>query len=368
MNVVQVMTELRPAGAERVVADLSLGLLERGHHVQVVSLLARPPESRILDELEAAHVPVHSLGVSRGAPWRGSRLQSLLASLRPELVHSHLFHPNLLTRLAPKNRTWALVNTVHVAERRRWRGWQFVLDRWSQHRSDAVTAVSVAVRNQLAERTRVAPETIPVIYNGIRAPRRLSSAEVAHMRSRWGVGDCTRVLGSVGRLHFQKGYDRLLALLPAMARFVPDGERWAVVVVGEGNERRALERLASLAPPAFKVVLPGFSSDGSECSAAFDVFLMPSRYEGFGLALAEAMAHGTPALVSSADSLPELAARCPAVRIVDFSPGAVSALVDGITELAAGPRSPSLPFPMAGMVDSYVELYERLLRATGIAT
>jgi glycosyltransferase involved in cell wall biosynthesis len=359
MRILQVITELRPGGAERVVADLSAGLVARGHEVRVTALKPLPAASPILTDLAVANVPVSSLNLTAVAPWRLWRLRRALAAWQPDVVHAHLVHANLCSRLASPAppRPWRLVNTVHICERRPGKQWHFLADRWTYGRCDVQTAVSQAVRDFHAARIRVRPACLPVIYNGIRPPGMLTPEQVLDLRREWGVADCATVLGAVGRLDWQKGFDLLLRLLPDLGRIMPEGERWGLVVLGEGTERAALENLASRSPPAIKVVLPGFRRDAAACIGAFDLFVMPSRYEGFGLTLAEAMCHGVPILASPVDSLPELLAGYPNGRLADFAApddAAIAAVLDLIRHDA---RTPACRFSLDAMVDAYCALY-----------
>ena len=368
MKIVQVITGLFAGGAERVVADLSVGLRTRGHEVTLISLQPLPLSSPALAALRSAQVPVQSLGLTRTTPWRLFALGRLLRQLSPELVHAHLIHANLASRLATprQRRPWLLVNSVHIAERRPGKSWHFLLDRQTLSRCDVQTAVSAAVRDFHAARLGVPAESMPVLYNGIRAPRRLAVAEIAALRQGWGVADCTRVIGGVGRLDWQKGFDRLLESLPALAAALPPGERWGVVILGEGAERARLEKLALRSPQNVLVRLPGFRPDAADCVGAFDLFVMPSRYEGFGLTLAEAMAHGAPVLASGVDSLPELLAGYANGGTWDFTQPAAAPLADEIRRLAARTeRTPSLRFTLDAMVDGYLRLYARLMEGRG---
>jgi glycosyltransferase involved in cell wall biosynthesis len=371
MKIVQVITGLAAGGAERVVADLACELRNRGHDLRVVALQPLPPDSPALATLRSAQIPVDSLALGRWAPWRLRRLGRILRRELPDVVHGHLIHANLATRLvSPRRRAWQLVNTVHICERRPLKGWHFLLDRRSIGRCDCQTAVSQAVRVFHAARLGVPPATMPVVANGLHAPARLAPADVAALRQAWGVDDCARVLGSVGRLDRQKGYDRLLALLPALAAALPAGERWGLVLLGDGPERPRLERLARRSPPQLAVRLPGFRADAAACAGAFDLFVMPSRYEGYGLALAEAMAHGVPAVASAVDSLPELLTGYPLGELAEFADRpdtdtvGAAALVARIVRLAQRPeRTPRPPRSVADMAGDYEALYTRLLRA-----
>ncbi len=364
MNILLLTTELRIAGAERVIAALATGLRRRGHVVLVVSLAPPPadPSRGVAPELEAAGVGVASLELTKATPWRLARLRRLVAHFAPEVVHSHLFHANLAARLFARPPGVPLVNTVHIAERRRRARWHFWLDRLTLGRCTVQTAVSLAVRDFHAPRVGLAPAAMPVVYNGIQVPQPCSPPRICELRNGWGVGAATRVIGSVGRLDHQKGYDLLLKSLPALARHVPSGERWALVILGEGPERQRLEGLAAPAPANLQVVLPGFRADAADCIGAFDLFVMPSRYEGFGLTLAEAMAHGIPALAANVDSLPELLAGYPAGRLAEFANAPSAAVADAIaTALRLSPCPPCHRFAIDTMVGGYLELYRQIV-------
>ena len=213
-------------------------------------------------------------------------------------------------------------------------------------------------REQVIARLGVPPDQIRVIPNGIRPPVRPDAGRIARWRAAWGLTDCARVLGAVGRLDPQKGFDRLLALLPDLARQVPAGERWGLVILGEGAERPRLEALARQAPADRLVVcLPGYRSDAAACIGAFDLFVMPSRYEGYGLTLAEAMAHGVPILASTADSLPELLAGYPGGRCLAGEAWTGAILAES-AQLARG--EPRLSHTVDDMCAAYAALYAAL--------
>lgn len=361
MNIAQVTTELRPAGAERVVLNLCRGLRDNGHEVTVISIKPLPESSFVLQGLLEAGVHVRSLDVVKRRPLRLLHLRRLLRQIQPDLVHGHLLHANMATRLAARGRSYALVNTVHVAERRSGKQWHFWLDRLTFGRIDCETVVSKAVRDYHAERLGIDPERLPVIYNGIDAPVRPDSAGIAALRQAWGVSDCARVIGSVGRLDQQKGYDILLAMLPQLSAAVPAGETWAIVLIGEGPLRPRLEALIDKAPANLRVVLTGFRADAASCPGAFDLFVMPSRHEGFGLSLAEAMAHGIPVLVNAIDSLPELVNDYTLGATIDFTSGNANQVVARLIELAQQPVGrPDLRFTTRAMVANYLDLYRRL--------
>jgi glycosyltransferase involved in cell wall biosynthesis len=365
MRVMQVITGLGPAGAEKIVLELSSGLKKAGADVKVVSLSPLPEDTSVVDALKKNGVDTEFLGFSRLSFHRIFGLKRLIAGFAPDIVHSHLFHANIASRLAAGGRP--LVSTVHIADRRPSRLWQFPLDRLTLSRNTTVTAVSEAARNYYCAKTGIPPEKVSVIHNGVTVPEALSPARQSELRREWGVEGCEKVIGSFGRLNSQKGYDALLNLPPELSKLIPPGRTWGLVILGEGPERKNLESLAARAPKNIIVRLPGFSADASSRASAFDLFVMPSRYEGFGLALAEAMCLGLPCVASNADSLPGLLKNYPNGATADFFSPDTRPAAETIARMAERPKShPCVIQTVEGMVSEYRALYERLVRRASV--
>ena len=363
MRIMQITTELRPAGAERIVSELARGLKKAGHELMVVSLAPFPEESVIVDELRSAMIPMASLGLSKGSLPGIFKLRGIINKFRPEIVHSHLFHGNLAAKLNSLGRDYKFLNTVHIAERRTSRWWHFALDRITNRFCDRITCVSSAVRDYYSEKTFCDKSRIDVVYNGINAPATLSRDEILALRKEWGVENCSRLIGSAGRLAYQKGYDILLSALDVFSRKVPEAETWGIVIIGEGPEREKLQKIIRNVPENIIVKLPGFRSDAARVTGAFDLFVMPSRYEGFGLTLAEAMGHGVPVLASDVDSLPELISDYPQGRAISFRGGNFFMIADAMTEMSAlPPCAPFKKFSIEKMIEGYLKIYGELLK------
>lgn len=109
------------------------------------------------------------------------------------------------------------------------------------------------------------------------------------------------VIGSLGRITDQKGYDALVRALPAL----PDA---TLVLVGDGPERGALERLAAELGVAGRLVVTGWTSEARRHLPTFDVFSLPSLWEGMPLVILEAMHAGLPVVASDVGSVAEAVA------------------------------------------------------------
>jgi glycosyltransferase involved in cell wall biosynthesis len=363
MKIVQIITELRPGGAERVLVELCRGLIQRGHNVTVIALRPLPAESVIINDLKELGVTILSVGLRKLQPWRIFSIKKLLDAIKPDIVHSHLFHANLTARLNGFGRKYKLVNTVHTTEVRDEKKWYFWLDKLTLNYCDCQTAVSEAARDFHAEHLGIQHQSMPIIYNGIIAPSRPSPEETASLRAGWCMDDCSSVIGSVGRLGHEKGFDLLLKSTQKISEHIPEGEKWGIVIIGEGLERENLEKLAAQAPSNVKIQLPGFRRDAARCIGAFDLFIMPSRYEGFGLVLIEAMSHGVPVITSDIGPLRELLKNYPNGKYFNFQHSAPEELGKEILSLLtnSNPGLPDLSFTSDKMVEDYLHLYNDLL-------
>lgn len=364
-HIVQVITELEPAGAERVLANLSIELKSRGFGVTVISLQREPSVMTIVDELTNNGIEVLFLNFTKISPWRVFRLKGLIAKIKNDrissgiVVHSHMMHANLACRFAKFiGQKFNLINTLHIAEKRPNQKLMFFFDKMTLNLCNIFTAVSKAAGNWHASKLGCQSDLLATVYNGIKLPAVLANEKKALLISEWGFQDCKRVIGSVGRLDWQKGYDIFLNILPELSKVIPSEETWGVVILGEGPQRSELETIAKNIPSNIKIILPGYRKDAAECIGAFNLFIMPSRYEGFSLTLIEAVSSGVPILISKdADSLEETVKYCNNGTNIDFSSSKEA--ISKINEYINMPISKNdvSAFTVEKMTDNYIKLY-----------
>lgn len=312
------VTCLEGGGAQQVVCDLATRLPRDRWDVRVAAL--RHPsasEPRMQAVLEAAGIPVvdvemrHPLDVVRA--WRLARH---LLAFRPHLLHAHLFHSHLAARLLGRLCRVPRVISSHHEVERRFRPLRPLLERLSAPLDDASVAVSEAVGENA--RTTLGARRLRVILDGIDLDR---WSPRPRPPGRLGLPEEAEVIGAFGRLHVQKGLDVLLEAFGRLKQRRPEA---ILVLAGEGAEEG---RLKAMAPEG--TVFLGYREDGPEVLACFDLLAMPSRWEGFGLVLAQAMACGVPLVCSSVDSLPEVAAGA-AVLVPPERPDLLAEALEGL--------------------------------------
>ncbi len=326
LRICELITELGPAGAERCVFELARRIDPSLFEVQVVSLRGGAVE----DWLRGAGVKVTSLDI-RGR-WdlpALRRLIRLLGDERIDLLHTHLFHADLVGRPAAR---WAgvprLVHTVHVIERR-FRPWQFAYARLAADRCDRIVCVSESVRRFHARRSGLPLDHYTVIPNGIDADAYAPDAELRRrFRRQWAIPESEVLLAFVGRLDPQKGIYTLLATISHLGA---RGNPASVVIAGDGPKRFIVENFIAHGEGGRSTRWVGFVSDVRSVLAAADIFVMPSRWEGFGLAAAEAMAAGLPVIASDLPPLRELITHRRTGLLVEQ--GSAVALADAVEEL-----------------------------------
>ena len=294
LRVCQLITDLLPAGAERVVYELSKRLDRNRFEVHVVALRG----GVVADWLRQAGVRVSVLGV-RGK-WdvlKVRKLVGLLAAQQTDLLHTHLFHADLAGRPAAHLAAVPhVVHTIHTAEGR-FRPWQFAWARFLAGRCDRLICVSRSVRDHHARRSGLPLDRYTVIANGIDAAAfARDEASREGLRRQWGIEPDQILLAYVGRLDWEKGIDVLLA---AMSHLAARGNPMNLVIAGDGPKRHIVENYISHGEGGRYCRLLGFTGDVQAVLSAADVFVMPSRWEGWPLALAEAMAAGLPVIATS---------------------------------------------------------------------
>lgn len=297
MVVLQLITSLGRGGAERVLLILCRELRRRGVACVVRALL---PGGALADDLRREGFDVGDLGLAGlGALGTPGRLRRLVEEVEPDIVHAHLFHASALARLFVRG--VPVVSHVHVEERRL-RGHLF-LERLLRRRAAAHICVSWAVAEHLVVRCGVRGDAVRVVKNAVELERFANLPGRAEARRRLGLPQEEALIGCVARLDVQKGIDYLLQ---ALARLRGSGVPVRLALVGGGPLRQRLERRARVLGIAGAVVFAGEVPDVVPWLAAFDVFALPSLWEGMPLALGEAMAAGLPVVATAVSGTPEM--------------------------------------------------------------
>ena len=336
-------------GSERHLLTLLPALAERGIEPVLVGL--DDPGWDAADFYGALRVP--SVRVRSPRDIDPLLLARLVRELRADVVHTHLVHADVYGGLAAKLRGSRLVSTKHNDDPFR-RGAFRHVERGLARLADGVVAITESLRRFTIDEVGVPASKVETIHYGL-----------DDLPDAWGVNapdgipEGARIALAVSRLTGQKGIDvaiRALASLPADV---------VLVVLGEGPDRAPLERLARELGVERRVFLLGRVPDVAAWLRRADIFVHPARWEGFGLAVLEAMLAGLPVVATRVSSLPELVVDGETGLLVaaDDAAGFAAAVSSALEQPAlgdAGRARAHAEFSVARMADRHVALYERV--------
>ncbi|WP_454722532.1 MULTISPECIES: glycosyltransferase family 4 protein [Cupriavidus] len=279
------------AGAERMTAVIASALAERGYPVRILSLW----DERSCFALHPA-VTHHALFAQRPS-FKRVYLSTVLGIRRFVKEHG----VDVLIEVDTMLTLFTLPATLGLNVRRiAWEHCHFDEDlgkparriarRLAARFDDAVVVLTERDRRRWMEaltpraRIEVIPNPLPFPFPEVPASRE------------------SKTVLAVGRLVHAKGFD---VLLHAWALVAPGHPDWRLEIVGEGEERTALESLARELDIAGSVGMPGARPDVESCYRDAAIFCLSSRYEGFGLVLLEAMAFGLPVVSTNCETGPK---------------------------------------------------------------
>lgn len=295
-----VANQLATGGAERTILQLCKHLPGHGIRCTVFSFYG---SDELLPELEATGAEFVPLNAGR-TYWRGLRtLRRELRQRRVDVLNTHLPYASAIGRLAARTASVPCVSTqqcVHSAHTFSER----VADVMTLPMASRVICISEVVRDEI-----VAAEPIPigrrtaVVYNSVDVAdteRRASGHE--SIRERLGIDPDTVVIANVGRFVRQKGQDLLIESLAMLDGDLP----FHAVVVGWGDGGEALLAQAKRLGVADRLTLLREPPEAMKVLASADIFAFPSRWEGLGIAVLEAMAFSLPSVVADVRPLTEM--------------------------------------------------------------
>ncbi len=365
------MHDLSGGGVERMRLTLIAELRARG--VAVTLILAR--REGALNGLVPADLPVIALD-RKGMLGAVLPLARLLRSVRPDVLVASLDHNNITAMLAgwlSCTRTRVVICQHNALSAELAMGWKYRCVPWLywllQKRAHGIVAVSRGVADDLAAVAGIGRDRVTPIYNPVIADDFATRAAGAPPHA-WLADEDAPVLVFAGRLTAQK--DPAL-LLDALA-LLPDAR---LIMLGEGPLRAALEQQASRLGIADRVVLAGFAANPLPWIAHAACLVLPSRYEGLGNVLIEALACGTPVVATDCPHGPSEILQAgrfgPLVPAGDAA--SLAAAIGGV--LAVEPdrgalRARAAAFTASACADAHQALFQRLTaprspRAFGLA-
>lgn len=333
-------------GLGRHVADIAPALAAQEIELHLVTPLigAAPALERLapgltvhrvnLPAVPDAPTPVvaHMQQANHSLEAKGMALHQQLGGF--DLIHAHdwlVAYSSVALKYALRR---PLVATIHSLERGRMQG-HLGSDQsraihgtewWLAHEAQRTITVSQFMAYHLQDALGLAPETIDVIYNGVKSASPVQARLRTQVRRRYAAPD-EQLICYVGRLVYEKGVQTLIAALPQVHQRLPQVK---VVIAGTGPMADELRDQAVALGMADKIVFTGYISDDERNAllATADASVFPSLYEPFGIVALEAMSFSCPVIVAATGGLAEIV-RAHETGIVT-EPGNAASLAWGI--------------------------------------
>ena len=331
VDIVHFVENLERGGLERTVIDLIAAQRAMGHRCRVVCLYE---PGQLAVELQGQGVEVEACRKQGGLDWSAMRRVRAALGRTPGIVlHTHNAAAHYHAVLAAAGMSLAcVVNTRHgmgAADSHSRKEWLY---RRSMARTDYVVGVCEAVRRAFSEQGVRPRRALLAIPNGIRLERFAAATPEARaaLAGELGWSADSMIIGTVGRLHPVKDQVQLLHALQALRVRIPQA---VLAIVGDGSLRSELERESNSLGLGDAIRFLGDRNDVPRLLAGMHVFALPSRSEGYSVALLEACGAALPIVATDVGGNADIVRDGVNGRLV--APGNAAALASALYELCA---------------------------------
>lgn len=308
IKVAHVITGLGIGGAERFLRTLAVAVDRSKYDLQFFCVVSG---GKLIPEIEKLGYQVHVIPCynwDRKIPFRFvlTNIWKLIRIFRREkfdIIHTHLYRANMIGRIAA---ILAGVPYLYATEHNT-NSWKkpadIFWDRLLAKFSNKIIAVSDYVRYFTISQERLDPQKVATLWHGIWLRDFDEVNSRLETRDRLGFHSSQPVIGSIGRLVPQKGYNFFIESIPTILNKFPDAQ---FMIVGDGPLKDELTEQAKYLGLDSNLTLTGFRKDIPYLLKAMDIFALFSLWEGFGIVLIEAMACSLPIVATNVGPIPEV--------------------------------------------------------------
>ena len=300
-KITHLITTIERGGAEKQLLTLASEQVQSGIKVEVIFLKGKPELEK---KFEESGVEVNKLLTGKNFLYQISLLSKHLRK-NPSPVHAHLPKSELLAAIVVPNKYF--IFTRHNSEPF-WPGGPRIisnlLSKFVCKRASQGIAISNAVKSYLIKRGEIPNDyKIDVVYYGFQEDISTNSVGMNFITNLMNIQSSNFKIGTIGRLVPQKDYPTLLSSFSNVLEKLPDTELY---IVGEGILQKELMELCKSLGVSSKVHWLGKTEYINEFLSKIDLFILPSKYEGFGLVLLEAMVAKKPIIAANNSAIPEV--------------------------------------------------------------
>lgn len=308
IKVAHVITGLGIGGAERFLRTLAVAVDRTKYDLHFYCIVTG---GKLIPEFEKLGYNVQVIPCynwERKIPFRFvlSNIWKLIRIFRREkfdIVHTHLYRANMIGRIAA-----LLAGTPFIyATEHNTNAWKKPVDIfWDKllaRFTNKIITVSEYVRYFTINQERLEPKKVSTLWHGIWIRDFDEVNSRLETRGRLEIHSDQPVIGTIGRLVPQKGYNFFIEAMPTILNKFPDSQ---FMIVGDGPLKAELTEQAKYLGLLSNLTFTGFRKDIPYLLKAMDVFSLTSLWEGFGIVLIEAMACSLPVVATNVGPIPEI--------------------------------------------------------------
>ncbi len=360
-------------GPEKTILNSPRYLASMGYRT-VCAYMHRPddPGFQILRAM-AANCNAPLVSIPDRGPWDWRVVRQLVELCRREQVaiwHGHDYKSNALGLVVRRFWPLRLVTTLHGWVRHTWRTpLYYWIDRVCLRHYERVICVSHDLRER-ATSYGVPASRCDLVENGVDTRHYRRQASVAAAKRRLGVDPARLVIGAVGRLSPEKGFDYLIEAVDRVIEAGFDIELW---IAGEGDDRASLQAMIDAIGRGNRIKLLGHRTDLIDLYAAMDMFTLSSLREALPNVLLEAMALEVPVVATRVAGVPRVVeTEANGLLVAPGSPDAIAASLVRLASDAtlrgrlgrAGRATVEQRYSFARRMDRIRAIYDELLSGT----
>ena len=302
LRVLHVIHSSALSGPQRHILDITRAIDKEKFCVEVAC-----PDGWLSKELEKNKVITHKVELKDG--FSVHSLLSLWRIVRHgeyNIIHAHMGRTGLYARLTGASTGIPVIVTEHlVSHNHLWinnplkRRLHLIGHILSNRLTTLIIAVSKEARDSYIERQGISPQKVITIHNFVDTDIVATEEEAEDIRRKLGINKESIVVGFVGRLDWRKGLRTIIDAAEGL-------QDVKFLIVGDGNARDGFMDEIKRKGMEKDFILTGLRQDVPALIKAMDIFVFPTEYESFGIAVIEAMAGGTPVIASNVGPLREI--------------------------------------------------------------
>ena len=359
MKILYVITGLAQGGAERVVCDLADAMFEKGNEVKIAYLTGE-----IITQPANKEIELLSIGLTNAImlPKAYLALSKIIRGFKPDVVHTHMVHANILTRLI--RMTTPIQKLVCTAHNSNEGGVLRMLSyRATNSLANLTTNVSDTAVAAFEAKHAVPKYSMLTVYNGVNFDNFTydSEAKTAIVKE-LNLSIDTKLVLAVGRFNVQKNYFNLLNSINVVKEQLSTIP-FVLIIAGDGELRDEIEQLIIALDIQDNVMLLGRRNDVPTLMSACDVFVLSSDYEGLPTVLIEALACQAQVVSTDVSGVHEIVGRYGKIVPTKNPLALANAIKDslqGISKNVLGQQHVENKFDLNLISDEWLKIYNEV--------